>query len=105
MFNNPNQEELTQHEKILVIMFKNKEANQISWWRASYFQQEQNGIFVGYEATARMSELVKKYPFAFDLRMSGRFREIRFKFENAREIYNQLPVELGRHLVREKVII
>lgn len=86
-------------------MFKNKEANQISWWRASYFQQEQNGIFVGYEATARMSELVKKYPFAFDLRMSGRFREIRFKFENAREIYNQLPVELGRHLVREKVII
>lgn len=105
MFNNPNNEDLTQHEKILVIMLRNKGDNQPSWWRASYFQQEQNGIFVGYEATARMSELIKKYPFAFETRMNKRFREIRFKFEEARQIYNQLPIELGRHLVREKVII
>lgn len=108
MYNNPNQEELTQHEKILVIMFKNYKSGTGStisgWWRASDFQREWYEIFVGYEATARMSELVKKYPFAFEIRTKERFREIRFKFENAREIYNQLPHELGRHLVREGVI-
>jgi hypothetical protein len=109
MYNNPNQEDLTQHEKILVIMLRNlKEwgtsSPEIHWWRASNFQHERYGLFVGYEASARMSELVKKYPFAFETRMKDRFREIRFKFEEAREIYNRLPLELARHIVREGII-
>jgi hypothetical protein len=114
MYNNPNNESLTQHEKIFVVMLRDhmtksgqyrliKDNNE--FWKASDFQHEHHGIFVGYEASARMSELAKKYPFAFELRQNGRFREMRFKFENAREIYNHLPVELGRHLVREKVIL
>jgi len=106
MYNNPNQEELTQHEKIFVIILRNfKRTNEARYWRASDFQKEWNDIFVGYEATARMSELIKKYPFAFEIRMNERFREIKFRFENAREIYNQLPMELARHLVREGIIL
>lgn len=106
MYNNLNNEELTQHEKILVVMLRGiSERLVLNWWRASDFQKEQFGIFVGYEATARMSELAKKYPFAFELRQNGRFREMRFRSENARQIYNQLPHELGRHLVREKIIV
>jgi len=105
MYNNPNNEAMTQPEKIFVIMFKAiKNSGGAGWWRATNFQEERYKIFVGYEASARMSELVKKYPFAFDTRMNGRFREIRFKAENAREIYNQLPIDLGRHLVREGII-
>src|SRR5690606_22353237 len=101
MYNNPNNEELSQYEKIFVIMLKsyNGDNTLVSrWWRASNFQQDHFGIFVGYEATARMSELLKKYPFAFEVRQNGRFREMRFKIENAREIYYQLPNDLARHL-------
>jgi len=114
MYNNPNQEELTQHEKIFVIMLRDHKTkspeyqgikDSSEFWRASHFQHEWYGLFVGYEATARMSELVKKYPFAFETRMKDRFREVRFKFENARAIYNDLPHELGRHLVREGIIL
>jgi len=105
MYNNPNQEELTQHEKIFVVMLRYfKRTGEARYWRASDFQHEYDGIFVGYEATARMSELVKKYPFAFETRMNARFREVKFNFENAREIYNQLPMELARNLVREGII-
>lgn len=108
MYNNPNQEELTQHEKIFIIMlrdFKNTNEIRRKFWRASDFQEEWYKIFVGYEATARMSELVGEYPFAFNTRRNGRFREIQFKFEEARQIYNKLPIILGRHLVREGVIL
>lgn len=105
MYNNPNNEELSQYEKIFVIMLKStKDSGNVSWWRASNFQQDHYGIFVGYEASARMSEMLKKYPFAFEVRQNGRFREMRFKIENAREIYYQLPNDLARHLVREKII-
>lgn len=107
MYNNPNNESLTQREKILVIMLRglSEALPQKNWWRASDFQKEQFEIFVGYEATARMSELAKKYPFAFELRQNGRFREMRFRAENARQIYNSIPHELGRHLVREKILL
>ena len=83
-------------------MLKNK---QKEWWRASDFQRPVNDIFVGYEATARMSELVKMFEFAFSVRRNGRFREIRFKFENAKEIHKQMGYDMGRHLVIEKIIV
>ena len=105
MYNHPNNEDLTQHEKVLVIMFRNyKDTGQANWWRASHFQHEHYGIFIGYEATARMSELYKKYPFMWESRTNERFRELKFRFDQANEIYRQLPHELGRHLVREKII-
>lgn len=98
-------EDLTQHEKILVIMFRHyKESGQAKFWRASDFQKEHYGLFIGYEATARMSELLKKYPSAFEVRTMDRFRELKFNFALAGQIFYKLPFELGRHLVKEKII-
>ena len=102
---NTNSGELSQHEKIFVIMLRDfKRNSHILFWRASMFQHEIHELFVGYEASARMSELVKLYPAAFETRQNGRFREIRFKFENAHKIHRILPHELGRHLVKERII-
>jgi len=101
--------ELKQHEKILVIMFRDymsgKDYRFAKWWRASDFQREQYGEFVGYEATARMSELYKKYPFMFESRIENRLRELKFRFSDAYAIHAKIPYELGRHLVREKIIV
>jgi hypothetical protein len=105
MYNNENNEELTQYEKIMVIMFRHyKNRDEIKWWRASDFQKEMFGLFIGYEASARMSEIVKSFPFAFEVRRNGRFREIKFNFSNAQNIYKQLPHVLAKHLVRESII-
>lgn len=63
---------MTQHEKILAIMRRDPER----WYRASDFMQPNlNELFVGYEATARLSELVKKG--LLDTRQEGRFRAVR----------------------------
>jgi len=98
--------QLSQYEKILIIMFRDYKANNNSakFWRASDFQKEQYGFFIGYEASPRMSELLKKYPFAFDKRINGKFREIRFRAEDVYNIYRFLPQKLRRHLVKERII-
>lgn len=70
----------TQHEKIMFHMAKHPE---VKWWYAKDFMQPNLGdFFVGYEATARMSELVQDYPDMFEVRKDGRFRTVRFKFED-----------------------
>jgi hypothetical protein len=93
--------ELTQHEKIFIIILSHRDK---MWWRASDFQRPWDNIFVGYEASARMSELAKMYPYAFDMRKNGRFRELSFNFHSAAEIYKHLPHELARHLVLQQII-
>ena len=93
----------SQHEKILITILRNRDMN---WWRASDFMKMCRGdLFVGYSASARMSEMIKFYDFAFSARTNGKFREIRFKFEEANEIYKLLPDDLKRHLVIEKIIV
>ena len=51
------EEKLTQCDVILRALLLNKNKNN---WTAKDFQYGDN--FVGYEATARMSELVKRFP-------------------------------------------
>lgn len=61
----------TQCETILEAMIENKG---IDKWTAKDFQ---NGkYFVGYEATARMSDLVRMYPDLFIVGKDGRFRTL-----------------------------
>lgn len=62
---------MSQYEIILKAMLNNK--NKV-WWTASDFQQGEN--FVGYEATARMSELKTKYLGLFNEKKIGRFRAL-----------------------------
>lgn len=80
---------MTQHEKILALMraYPDKE-----WWRASDFQKPDlpGHLFVGYEATARISELSKMSPRVVDVEREGRFRLIRLHREEEKP--RSLPV-------------
>ena len=67
---------LSQCEKILVAMLSNKD-KQI--WIASDFQR--GDYFIGYEASARMSDLVKMYPDLFIVSKVGRFRALEINWE------------------------
>lgn len=68
---------LSQHDTILYAMLENKKR---IWWSAKDFQ---NGkYFVGYEATARISELVEKYPDLIKVGKDGRFRIISINWES-----------------------
>jgi len=75
---------LGQHDVILWAMLNNP---QKEWWSAKDFQYGE--YFVGYEATARMSELVQKYPLLVKRDMDGRFRVIGIFWESTREVQEQ----------------
>lgn len=67
---------LSQCEKILIAMLinKNKEI-----WMASDFQSGK--YFIGYEASARMSDLTRIYPTLFIAGKKGRFRTLSINWE------------------------
>lgn len=56
-------------------------------WTAKDFQQGEN--FVGYEASARMSDLVNMYPDLFIVSKVGRFRALEINWEQ-KELINEL---------------
>lgn len=90
---------LTQHEKILVTMFLNPEK---VWWVAQDFMPpavaKDDPLHVGYEATARLSELIKKYnpedgetPPVFGIERHGKFRVVRVKWEDFEQSLKNHP--------------
>lgn len=56
-------------------------------WTAKDFQHGDN--FVGYEASARMSDLVNMYPDLFIVSKVGRFRALEINWEE-KELINEL---------------
>lgn len=62
---------MTQYDIILKAMLENKGKNN---WTAKDFQSGK--YFVGYEASPRMSELVRMYPDLFEVGRDGRFRTL-----------------------------
>lgn len=84
----------TQCELILKAMLENKD---IEWWNAKMFQ---NGKwFIGYEASARMSDLVRTYPDLFEKGRDGRFRLLKINWKN-----EKLINELKEMLEIKKVV-
>lgn len=75
----------TQIEKILTLMLRNP--NQ-EWWYAPDFQRPHltEATFVGYEATARMSDLMRDYPQLVQSKRDGKYRYIRFRFSQVNAI-------------------
>lgn len=71
----------TQYEIILGAMLTNKNKSQ---WTAKDFQSGE--YFVGYEASARMSELNKMYPDIFITEKEGRFRTLSIDWTKEKEI-------------------
>lgn len=67
----------TQCDLILKAMLENKSKK---IWTAKDFQSGEH--FVGYEASARMSDLIRKYPELFITGKDGRFRTLSINWEN-----------------------
>ena len=72
---------LTQCDVILIAMLQNR--SKINWTAKDF----QNGeYFVGYEATARMSDLIRIYPDLFIVGKDGRFRTLSINWENEKAV-------------------
>lgn len=65
------------YDIILGAMINNKDKK---IWKATDFQKEP--YFVGYEASARMSELAKMIPEIFTTEKDGRFRTLSINWES-----------------------
>ena len=72
---------LTQCEVILKAMLENKDKIE---WTAKDFQSGK--YFVGYEASARMSDLSRMYPDILIIGKDGRFRTLAINWEQEKEI-------------------
>jgi len=72
---------LTQQQKIVAEMCSNPDKQ---WWLPKDFMQG-GQFFVGYEASARLSELQSENPDMFESQRNGRFIERRIVFENIDE--------------------
>ena len=73
--------ELTQCDTILLAMLTNPK---YKVWDARDFQSGK--YFVGYEATARISDLIKKYPTLFIVGKNGRYRTIEINWDEQKLI-------------------
>lgn len=72
---------MTQHNRILKAMLDNPNKK---YWTASDFQKGNN--FVGYEASARMSELLIKHSNILIPGKEGRFRTLSIDWNKEKEI-------------------
>ena len=72
---------MTQKEKVLKIILFNPEKQE---WTAKDFQYGEN--FIGYEASARMSEIANEYKEILTIGKRGRFRTISVNWAKKKEI-------------------
>lgn len=79
----------SQCNTILKAMLNNPEKK---IWRATDFQNGQ--YFVGYEATARMSDLIRQYPTLMIVGKVGRFRTLSINW-NENKLIDDLKLFLG----------
>ncbi len=91
---------MSEHEKIVRVMVENRWKE---WWFAKDFLQIRvEGLFIGYEVTARLSELVNKYPYAFATKKEGRFRAIKIAMPENKTQINALAPRWLSYLLVEK---
>ena len=77
---------LTQCQFILKTMYENRNNKKV--WYAKDFQHGK--YFVGYEATARMSDLLRMYPQIFIVGKDGRFRTLELNLDEEQFIKDLL---------------
>jgi len=91
----------TQQNNILTGMAVDKEK---VWWYPPDFMQD-DGNFVGYEASARMSELARKFPDMIESRRAQeprdhKYMERRIKWETQGQWIYKLPEEIRFIIMR-----
>ena len=79
---------MKQCDVILKAMLDNKNTK---YWKATDFQSGK--YYVGYEATARMSDLVRMYPELFIITKDGRFRLLSINWDEVKTI-NEIKEKL-----------
>lgn len=83
--------DLTQQEKVFTLMCDGK------WHLPADFMQSNLGeLFVGYEASARFSELAKLYPDAIESRPEGKYIQRRLRTERVNHWYHLLTRDLQK---------
>lgn len=83
---------LTQQQKIVAMMCKNDTK---MWWLPTDFMRSEAGeFFVGYEASARLSELQSENPEMFESRRAGKYMERRIKFEECRLWWHKVSKDI-----------
>lgn len=80
---------MTQCDVILKAMLENPGKTE---WTAKDFQSGK--YFVGYEATARMSDLMRMYPEELIVGRQGRFRTLAINWEKAEELKKMFEVSI-----------
>lgn len=91
---------MTQTEKIINIMLDNKNKKV---WLATDFQTYK--WFIGYEASARISDILRIYPEYFEAGRIGRFRTIQIKdkksYKELRKMFKE-GVKNGKDNISKK---
>lgn len=94
---------MTQQETIVSTMVRRHKTQQ--WFLPMDFmppRAEFNEIaFVGYEASARLSELVKEYPDLFESRRQGKYMARRLRIEKAWDQAGLIGGSFGEFLEKE----
>lgn len=83
---------MTQCNKIFNAMIENPNKK---IWYAKDFQSGEN--FIGYEASARMSDLARMYPEIFIVGKDGRFRTLSIDWTKEKEIKEIMEIENGNN--------
>lgn len=88
---------LTQHQKIVAKMAKYTAR---IWWLPPDFMRNDPEFFVGYEASARLSELQREHPNAFESVKDGKYLARRMRFETMSEWLPNMPKDLQEMIKR-----
>lgn len=82
----------TQKQKILALMCKYPEKQ---WWIPPDFMKNNlQEYFIGYEASARLSELASSYPKVFASKKEGKYIARRLNIETMHDWLGSLPKDL-----------
>lgn len=82
---------MKQAEKIVATMCENRDKK---WWYPPDFMKSDSKYFVGYEASARLSELVRDNPLMFDSTKLDKYLYRRIKWETIDEWLPAIPKNL-----------
>lgn len=81
---------LTQHQMIVARICQ---APDKQWWLPQDFMQP-GDLFVGYEASARLSEIATLYPQMVQSERAGRYMKRRIDFANGKDWWPSIPSDI-----------
>lgn len=91
---------MTQEEKILEHMLRNNGVQE--WFYPPDFMKG-GDLFVGYEASARLSEMAKAYPDMIESRRNGKYMERRIRYEGIAHWWSIVPEWIRSAMTRYRI--